>query len=228
MNPRQPVTPPTGAAVRVESVNLGLPRALTREGHVRQTGIFKEPTPERVVVAPLGLGGDHVLDGKVHGGPGQAVYLYGVEDYAWWASELGRDLPPGTFGENLTVSGLDVPDLRTGDRLVLPDATLEFTAPRVPCETLAARMGDPGFVKRFARARRPGVYARVLAPGSVQVGESGRLERASGDLPGILERFDLVYDPPTDREALRRLLAAPIDERSRARYTELLARLGEP
>ena len=36
--------------------------------------------------------------------PGQALYLYTVEDYSWWAGQ-GVESGAGVFGENLTVSG---------------------------------------------------------------------------------------------------------------------------
>jgi len=49
--------------------------------------------------------GDSILDTAHHGGPDKAAYAYAREDAAWWASELGRDVPPGSFGENLSTSG---------------------------------------------------------------------------------------------------------------------------
>ena len=62
----------------------------------------------------VNLDGDGQADLRVHGGPDKAVYAYAVEDYEWWADQLGRELEPGTFGENLTVRGLDLG--ATGDR----------------------------------------------------------------------------------------------------------------
>jgi MOSC domain-containing protein YiiM len=86
------------------------------------------------------------------------VYVYGTPDYAWWSETLGRELAPGTFGENLTVSGLESAGLRIGDRLQIGTVGCRVTAPRIPCVTLAVRMEDPAFVKRFRQAERPGVY----------------------------------------------------------------------
>ena len=214
-----------GGGVVVASVNLGQPREMGVAGKRRFSGIFKEPVAGAVAVNELGLAGDHVLDVKHHGGPGQAVYMYTLEDYAWWSVTLGRPLPPGEFGENLTISGLDIGALRVGDFLHFDNLSVQFTTPRRPCATLAARMNDLAFVRRFREARRPGVYARVTRPGSVQAGQIGRLEPWPEEAPGILERFDLAFEPPTTPEAVRRLLAAPLDERSRAEYESLLAQL---
>jgi len=39
------------------------------------------------------------------------------EHYPTWQEELGRELPYGTFGENLTVSGLLEDEAHVGDVL---------------------------------------------------------------------------------------------------------------
>ena len=107
----------------------------------------------------MGLESDTICDTENHGGVDQAVYVYGVPDYDWWAEALAKPLQPGTFGENLTVSDLESAGLQVGDRLEVGTVVLEVTSPRVPCVTLAARMEDPTFVKRF---RAGGAPRRVL------------------------------------------------------------------
>ena len=123
--------------MRVVSVNVKLP---PRGG----TAIDKQPQAGPVAVTVDGLAGDGVGNKRHHGGPDQAVYAYGTPDYAWWEAELGRPLAPGTFGENLTIEGLESAELAIGDRLVAAGVTLEVTSPRIPCATLAARMDDRG------------------------------------------------------------------------------------
>src|SRR5687768_2572609 len=103
--------------MKLISVNLGEQRTLQRKDRVEITGIFKIPTPEAVKVTKLGLEGDVVFDKKDHGGPDQAVYVYGAADYEWWAKELGREFVPGTFGENLTIGGLESTSFNIGDYL---------------------------------------------------------------------------------------------------------------
>jgi len=70
----------------------------------------------------------------------------------------GRAHPPGIFGENLTVS--NVPDLvRAGDRIRAGDVLMEVSAPRIPCATSAARMGEPNRIRRIRDAGRTAFIA---------------------------------------------------------------------
>lgn len=90
--------------VHLVSVNVGKTRKLDNAKPLGITGIFKLPTQDAVFVSPEGLAGDTICDTENHGGLDQAVYVYGTEDYAWWSRQLGQELAPGTFGENLTLS----------------------------------------------------------------------------------------------------------------------------
>lgn len=211
--------------MHILSVNVGQRTPITNAKASGITGIYKNPADGPVVVTPLGLAGDFIADTKHHGGVDQAVYVYGTADYDWWAAELGRPLAPGTFGENLTVAGLASDALAIGDQLRLGEVVLEVTAPRIPCATLAARMGDPAFVKRFRAAERPGAYCRVIHAGPVAAGEAVVLEPFAGPRLGLPESFRDFYTKAWDEAKLRRHLAAPIDIRSRAYLEELLAAL---
>lgn len=137
---------------------------------------------------------------------------------------LGCELPPGTFGENLTITELESGVVCIGDRWHIGSVILEVTAPRIPCVTLAARMGDPSFVRRFREAERPGLYCRVIQEGSVQIGDPVTWERYSGGTVGAIELFRDFYAPHLDEATLRRHLAAPIGARDR---NEKEAQLGK-
>ncbi len=208
-------------AIRLLSVNLSGLTPLTGELAKTRTGIHKRPTAERVQVRTLGLDGDKVGNTKHHGGPDQALYLYSAEDYAWWSSELGIECQPGLFGENLTLDRWwDTP--RIGDRIVLDGITLELTAPRIPCNTLATRMGMPSFVKRFADARRPGAYVRVVSEGTVAAESSATVER-SGHADATIAMANAVwFDTPRDAQVMRALLRAPLAVRFRAALEQWL------
>ncbi len=208
--------------MEVISVNIGHARAIQRAKSSGVTGIYKLPLSGAAEIGALGIGGDAICDAKNHGGPDQAVYVYGAPDYAWWSRELGYELGPGTFGENLTISDLESARLRIGDRLHTGGVVLEVTAPRIPCSTLAARMGDPAFVKRYRQAERPGVYCRVIRSGPVQAGDEVRLEAYAGETVSVLEMFRNYYDPDPLEADLRRQLAAPIAERARKDVEEQL------
>ncbi len=204
------------AEMRLLSVNVGQERSIENAGKTGKTGIFKRPVAGPVAVTRGRIAGDTISDTENHGGVDQAVYVFGEPDYAWWSEELGRELPPGTFGENLTISGLESGAVNIGDRLIVGAAVLQVTAPRIPCATLAARMGDPRFVKRFRRAERPGLYCRVLREGRVRVGDPVAFEPYEGEKLSALEMFRDFFEPYLDEATLRRHLAAPIAVRARA------------
>jgi MOSC domain-containing protein YiiM len=110
-----------------------------------------------------------------HGGPDKAVYALASEDAAWWSDDLGRELPPGIFGENLTTAGIDVSGALIGERWEVGSDSdgvlLEVTMPRTPCENLSARLGIPRFHQRFAATGNTGTLLKVLRPGSVRAGD---------------------------------------------------------
>lgn len=207
------------------SVNIGRAQSIQGAKSIGLTGIYKRPV-EIAHVGAASLDGDAICDAENHGGPDQAVYIYGEPDYAWWSGELGRTLAPGTFGENLTVAGLESARLNIGDRLHIGEVVLEVTAPRIPCVTLATRMGDPAFVKRFRHAERPGLYCRVIRPGEVRPGQPVELEPYAGPTVAAIELFRAFYAGELDEATLRRHLAAPIAIRDRvdkqARLDKLL------
>ncbi len=195
--------------MRVASVNLGLPREVSWNGGTVATGIFKSPVSSRVIVRRLNLDGDGQADLTVHGGAEKAVYSYASEHYASWAEQLGRELTPGNFGENLTTEGLLEDTVHIGDEFRVGTARLVVTQPRLPCFKLGIRFDDPGMVKAFVRAGKPGIYFAVLEEGSVGPGDA--IERLVEDVSRITvaEMFRLVLDHDADPAALRRLLGVP-------------------
>lgn len=202
--------------MKLLSVNIGAARSMSEAKVNGRTGIYKDPCESPVYIGVQGLTGDAVCDTKNHGGPDQAVYLYGAPDYAWWAAELGAELEPGTFGENLTIAGLESARVWVGDRLRVGEVLLEVTAPRIPCHILARRMEDAQFVTKFRAAERPGAYCRVLQAGYVQAGQAVEYVAAANPIVSVLELFRDYYAPAHDGATVRRFLSAPIAVRSRA------------
>jgi MOSC domain-containing protein YiiM len=155
----------------VISVNVGLGKDADWAGKLGRTAIGKRPVPGRVEVGRLGLGGDEQVDKPAHGGPEQALYAYAREDLDWWVEQLGREVTNGMFGENVTTGGMDVTGALIGEIWQLGTATVQVTAPRIPCVVFAGWMDEQHWVKRFADARRPGAYLRVLREGAVAAGD---------------------------------------------------------
>jgi MOSC domain-containing protein YiiM len=160
------------------------------------SAIVKTPVEGRVRVEGVNVAGDDQADRRVHGGPDKAVYAYAQEDTAWWAEELGRDdLGPGAFGENLTLRGVEVTGALVGERWRIGDVELEVCQPRLPCAKLGLRFGDPGMVKRFALARRPGAYLRILREGSLAAGDVVEiLSRPEHDVTVALVSAAILHD----------------------------------
>lgn len=197
--------------MKLASINLAKKEKLTMPNRVVYTGIYKQPSFfGKVNITKMGVEGDVIADKKVHGGLDQAIYIYGLEDYDWWSQQLGKPILPGTFGENLTISGFGQQSLTVGDRLKINGVLLEISAPRTPCAVLAARMGDTDFIKRFVAAERPGAYARVIDEGEMEVGADVVLLKTEQDYPTIIEIFVEWHLKKKSREVLRKALAAPL------------------
>lgn len=162
-------------------------------GYNGVTAIDKGPLEGAVRIGPYGVRSDVQADRKHHGGLDKALYAYAEEDAAFWETELDRELPPGWFGENLRVEGLDVNAAVIGERWRIGERVeVEVTMPRTPCQTFARWVGGSharGWVKRFSSERRLGPYLRVVRGGHVQAGDDILvLDRPEG-APGLLDRY---------------------------------------
>jgi MOSC domain-containing protein YiiM len=198
--------------MKIQAICIGAPGLL--DGKRAKTGIFKHPVSASVIVDAAGIAGDAVLNRKHHGGLDQAVLVYGSNTLDWWSDELATSLEPGTFGENLIIEGMENSDIAAGDRFTCADLVLEATSPRMPCSTLALRMRDKNFVKRYLQAGRPGIYCRVLRPGVLKAGADVRFERFSGNRITLAEMMAHAGRrlSPEEKE---RYLAAPIHHKLR-------------
>ncbi|MGW0530797.1 MOSC domain-containing protein [Streptomyces sp. NPDC003032] len=201
--------------MKLLSVNLGRYRAVDyTDAPSGGTAIDKRPAPGPVqVTAPgakgvggSGLAGDEVCDMRHHGGDDQAVYAFAREDLDAWERMLGRPLADGSFGENLTTSGLDVNGAKIGERWRIgPDLVLEVTSGRIPCRTFQGHLGEKGWVKRFTQEGAPGAYLRVIEPGEIRAGDAIEIVHRPEHEVTVGLQFRAVT---TAQELLPRLLAA--------------------
>lgn len=192
-------------APRLVAVNVGHTQPVPW-GSLKASAIDKRPFAGDVEVTPLGLAGDEQTDRKHHGGVDQALYAFAAEDLDRWSAVVGRVLPPGCFGENLTTRGLDVNGAIIGEQWAVGSTVLEVSAPRIPCSVFAGFIGEQNWIKRFIDDQNPGPYLRVLTPGTVR----------AGDAVTVLHRPDHgltirdVYRAKTgDQSLVPRLLEAP-------------------
>jgi MOSC domain-containing protein YiiM len=179
------------------SVHVGRPRAIETRREPVLTAIWKQPVAGRVAVRGVNLAGDDQADRSVHGGPDKAIYAYAAEEVQAWERELGRELGEAAFGQNLTTQGVSVSDAVIGEQWRLGSTVLEVAQPRQPCFKLGIRLGEPGFVKRFAQASRPGAYLRILKEGELGAGD--RIEVAGRPEHGITCRMvsDAILRDPS-------------------------------
>lgn len=153
------------SAGRVASVN------------VSPGGVPKLPVAEQWVGC-LGLADDrHDEPEPSHGGPEQAVSIYSVEAIARVAAD-GHTAFPGAYGENLTLEGVEMDSIASGDRLVVGEGglVLELTKRAEPCQTIAHWFTERR-IARINSRRHPADarwYARVVTEGPVRPGDAVR------------------------------------------------------
>ena len=206
---------------RVISINVGRPREFDYNGRPAKSAIWKVPVRGSVGARGINLEGDEQADRKAHGGPDKAVYAYAVEDLRWWQTEIGRSIPYGGFGENLTTEGTEVNDALVGERWEIGTAVFEVSEPRVPCWRLGVRMNDALFPRRFTEAMRPGAYLRIFAAGDLSATDEIRIvEKPNHDLT-IRDVFRIFI---RDRHEVERLLAIRQMSESWKKWAENLLR----
>ena len=193
--------------MRLVSLNVGLPRLVSRNDTTVSTAIFKQPVAGRVMLRTLNLDGDRQADLSVHGGPSKAVYVYPSEHYEFWKEQLaGMDLPFGMFGENFTTEGLNEAEVNIGDRFRIGSAAVMVTEPRMPCYKLGIRFGRTDIIKKFLASERTGFYLAVLEEGEVGAGDEIKLLERDGRRVTVRDITRLYARDKRNVELLRRAL----------------------
>lgn len=175
-------------------------------GDVGRTAIDKRPVDAPVRLIAMGPDGDTVMDRYHHGGVDQAVYSYAAEDLAYWSTELGREIPPGKFGENLTTKGVDITGAVIGTVWTVGETRLQVRSHRTPCSTFQQWMDEPRWVRRFTEHGAPGAYLKVLTEGWVKAGDPITIESIPDHGVTIGELF---AGRRGDRDRLASLLEQP-------------------
>ena len=173
-----------GMRISIVSVNTAVAHNLHVGKRRMRSAIGKRARAGAVEVGALGLEGDEQVELSIHGGISQAVYAYSVEHYAYWQQRrqaLGLDLfeqvlPPGTMGENLTITGLLEQHVFVGDKLVGPNVLLRVTRARQPCSKFNAVMGYATAAKDMVTQANCGFYLAVERMGSVEAGQTLELQ----------------------------------------------------
>jgi hypothetical protein len=138
-------------------------------------GLPKLPV-ETAEVTWKGMTGDRQATRLHHGRPWQALCIWSTEvidDFR----RAGHPLEPGRAGENITVSGLPWAEVRAGVRLRLGEVLCEVSAYTLPCKSNKRWFIDGDFMAmHHERGPVSRVYATVLEPGRISVGDAAILE----------------------------------------------------
>ena len=135
-------------------------------------GTKKETITEGILREDYGL----INDAHAGVSPHRQVSLLAIESINKMR-QLGFDVSPGDFAENLTTEGIDLTSISTGTRLLVgQEVILEITQIGKECHTGCAIYRQIG----KCIMPREGVFAKVILGGLVKVGDAIRvLERAS-------------------------------------------------
>lgn len=165
-------------------ITLPMSETGTAEGTVafinRSNGGVPKLHVETARVTVNGIETDRQRNRRFHGGPERALCLYSLELIAVLQRE-GHPIFPGSIGENLTLSGLPWESMVPGVTLEAGSVRAMITSFTKPCRTIRESFTDHHF-SRISQKVHPGwsrVYARVLAEGTVSVGDAVRLLSAN-------------------------------------------------
>lgn len=191
---------------KIESVRIGTPKPLAYRSKFVQSAIFKEEVLYPIQVFLTNLAGDVQADTLHHGGPDKAVCAYAAENYAFFTEKIGQVFPHGSFGENLTISGLREDTIMIGDIFSIGGCTLQVSQPREPCYKIAARHNIAQLPVWIKQTGYTGYYFRVLKEGILQAGDSAILkERGAGGIT-VAEANAIMYSNDVTSEQISQLL----------------------
>ena len=127
-------------------------------------GIKKNPVEEVIIKEDYGVAGDAHADRQTH----RQVSLLAIESINKMR-QLGFELKPGDFAENITTEGIDLVSLPVGTRILAGDkVVLEMSQIGKECHAACAirrQVGD-------CIMPREGIFARVVQGGILRPGDS--------------------------------------------------------
>lgn len=191
---------------KIHNLSVGMPKTLKYgNGKEMQSAIEKQAV-ERVFLAKEGFHGDQVADLKHHGGPERAVCIYPSEHYPLWEQEFQKPLPPATFGENLTVSGMLEQDVYIGDIFRVGEAIIQVTQGRVPCQTIDRRLEMTPLMKRMVKTGFTGYLCRVIEEGEIRADSDIELVESHPEQISVLYTNEVNFHRAKDIEAMTKIL----------------------
>jgi MOSC domain-containing protein YiiM len=211
--------------MKIISLNIGLPSVQQYDGRDVVTGGAKKPAP-RAVLRFGNFDRDRQADRVNHGGLDKAVCVYPFDHYPYWSRRLGRDLKPGAFSENLTVSGAIETEVCVGDVFRIGEATVQVSQPRMSYAKLAGKHASKMVPKLIAKTGYTGFYMRVLSEGLVGASDGFDLLRAHPERITIADVNSIIYEKSYDVALIERLAKLlEFSEVGRSLFAQRLERL---
>lgn len=212
--------------MKLLTIQTGIIKDISWEGSIVKSAIFKEVVDQPLFLGELGLAGDRQAEEKYHGGVDKAVYAYSIEYYPIWESYLGRDLKPGSFGENLLTTGILDKDISPGDIYQIGEVVVQAVSPRIPCFKIGMRHNQKELTARFIQECKYGVYFKVLKTGTIQGDCPIELIEKSDAGFSIEEMSNAYAFPKKNGKLITKILAyKPLEEQLRQDFEKLTKRI---
>lgn len=196
--------------ITILSMNiLGEPELLTADHQKGMTAFCKRPVKEDTIQLGLtGFAGDMVVNTEHHGGNDKAICCYNADHFLKWKNELGFNLGPAAFGENLTLSGInaDEHNVYIGNRYQLGEAIVEVSQPRGPCYMIGIRYNYKKFPVHLQESGLTGFYLRTIKPGIVRTTDKLVHIYSHPEEISVMDVNHVRYHDPENKEWLQRLI----------------------
>ncbi|MCK5000476.1 MAG: MOSC domain-containing protein [Anaerohalosphaera sp.] len=142
---------------------------MSNKGTVVSVNVSKQKGTIKLPVTQISLDQSGIID-DAHAGPWhRQVSLLAQEDIDIFAKETKKDIRPGEFAENITVSGIDLGRTAILDRFRIGQVDLEVTQMGKKCH------GDKCAIYQEVGAcvmPKKGLFCRVVQPGHIKPGDS--------------------------------------------------------
>ncbi|MEC7640721.1 MAG: MOSC domain-containing protein [Nitrospinota bacterium] len=191
----------------VVSINIAKPARINLNGGTLFSGILKKPVTGRIQLQTEGFLGDGTADKRHHGGSDKGLCVYPMDHFPYWEKELGKMIPPGAFGENLTVSGLDENLVHIGDIFRVGNAKIQISQPRQPCHKVSKLFGLNNMACQIQKSGFTGFYCRVLQPGWIEAGDNLALIHTHEKRFTVGMANHLMYVDKKNKESIKKLLS---------------------
>lgn len=127
-----------------------------------EKGTIKKPVPE-ILIDINGVVSD------AHAGPWhRQVSLLSQDDIDCFSKEIGREIAPGEFAENITITGIDLNQAGILDRFRVGHVELEVTQTGKTCHGESCAI-----FQQTGKCVMPkkGIFCRVIEPGGIKPGD---------------------------------------------------------